>query len=82
MTALRSVGRPPSVLSRVSDLEDEVSALECERADTAVELRALSRRIELAIHAERPDVALHVAGRLDHLAASMFRRGLTGGDAA
>lgn len=56
-------------------LTDELRALRLERSDLASEIAALSSRIELAIHADRPDIALHVAGRLDALAASMTRRG-------
>lgn len=57
-------------------LADEVRALRAERATVAIEIKALSSRVELAIHADRPDVALHVAGRLDALAASLERRGV------
>lgn len=39
------------------------------------ELVALARRIELAITAERPDVAYHVAGRLEVLGQACIRRG-------
>lgn len=56
-------------------LADEVRALELERLDVADEVRALSARVQLAIHSDRPDLALHVAGRLDALAASLTRRG-------
>jgi hypothetical protein len=56
-------------------LADENRALELERANVATEIRALSARVQLAIHSDRPDLALHVAGRLDALAASLTRRG-------
>ncbi len=56
-------------------LADEVAALEAERADVGSEIEALSRRIEIAVHADRPDVAMHVAGRLEALAHSLVRRG-------
>jgi hypothetical protein len=68
-------GRQPIEVERLRDAELELAALAVERSDLASELLALSRRIQLAIHAERPDVALHVAGRLDALAASLTRRG-------
>lgn len=55
-------------------LTDELRALHHERSAVAVEVKALSARIQLAIHADRPDLALHVAGRLDALAASLDRR--------
>lgn len=67
-------GRLPASLSRLRDLADEVRAQHAENADLADELTALSRRIELAFRADRPDVALSVAGRLDSLAASLRRR--------
>ena len=60
---------------RIVVLSDEVTALHAERADVASEISALSRRIDLAIRADRPDIAMHVAGRLDALAASLSRRG-------
>lgn len=56
-------------------LSEELRALRCERDDLGTEIEALSRRIEYAIGAERPDVALHVAGRLEALAHSLQRRG-------
>lgn len=68
-------GRQPAAIERQRDLEAEVAALADERSGLATELGALSRRIQLAIHAERPDVALQVAGRLDALADSLDRRG-------
>lgn len=69
-------GRQPVVVERLRDAEDELRALRLERSDLASEIAALSARIELAIHADRPDVALHVAGRLDALAASLTRRSI------
>lgn len=60
---------------RVQVLTDEIVALAAEREDIAIEVKALSARLQLALHADRPDVALHVAGRLDALATSMTRRG-------
>jgi hypothetical protein len=68
--------RKPDRRTEVDDLHMELAALAVERSDLATELLALSRRIQLAIHAERPDVALHVAGRLDALAATLTRRGI------
>jgi hypothetical protein len=67
-------GRQPAHVERMADLQDEIVAMAAEREDVAAEVRALSARIQLAIHADRPDVALHVAGRLDALAASLRRR--------
>jgi hypothetical protein len=60
---------------RAAVLSTEIAALTSERDLLSTELGALSRRIQIAIHADRPDVALHVAGRLDALAASLARRG-------
>lgn len=68
-------GRQPIAIERIRDLEDELAALAAERTDLADEIGVLSRRIDLAIRADRPDVAMHVAGRLDALAASLTRRG-------
>jgi uncharacterized protein YlxW (UPF0749 family) len=73
LTALR--GRKPDRRTEVADLQDELHALHAERNDVGTEIEALSRRIEYAIGAERPDVALHVAGRLEALAHSLQRRG-------
>lgn len=72
---LAGKGRQPVAVERLRDAELELAALHHERAAVASEIAALSARIELAIHADRPDVALHVAGRLDALAASLTRRG-------
>lgn len=68
-------GRQPAHVERIADLQDEIVAMAAEREDVATEVRALSARIQLAIHADRPDVALHVAGRLDALGRSLTRRG-------
>ena len=67
-------GRQPAEIERLRDLEDELRALTAERDQVADEIEALARRMELAFHADRPDVALHVAGRLEALAHSMARR--------
>lgn len=78
VTRLPHAGGRPSNASqaeRIANLRDELHALRCERADLGTEIEALSRRIEYAIGAERPDVALHVAGRLEALAHSLQRRG-------
>lgn len=53
----------------------EIRSVRAENAEYGSEIAALSRRIELAITAERPDVAMHVAGRLADLAASLSRKG-------
>jgi hypothetical protein len=68
-------GRQPVAIERIRDLEDELAAVTAERSDLADEIEALARRIDLAIRADRPDVAMHVAGRLDALAHSLARRG-------
>lgn len=47
---------------------EERSALRAECRALASEVRAAGRRVEYAIHAERPDVALHVAASLVALA--------------
>lgn len=72
----RGKGRQPILVERLRDAEDELTALRAERYDTGSEIRALSARIQLAVHAERPDLALHVAGRLDALGEALLRRGL------
>jgi hypothetical protein len=63
------MGRPSNVVlidrlaeakSRNADLRDELTAC-------AQEMTALGRRIEFALMAGRPDVALHVAARLQVL---------------
>lgn len=56
-------------------LRIENRALRSELTEVGVEISALSSRTVMAIHADRPDVALHVAGRLDALAESLSRRG-------
>lgn len=61
--------------TRLADLQDEITALRAERDGLGAEIEALSRRIQLAVWNQREDVALHVAGRLDALAASLRRRG-------
>lgn len=68
-------GRQTAVVERISDLEDDLTAVYAERDTAGTELRALSARLQMAIHADRPDVALHVAGRLDALGLSLLRRG-------
>lgn len=60
---------------RNSVLRDELAALHAERDGLAVEIRALSARLQLAITADAPLVALQVAGRLDALGVSLQRRG-------
>lgn len=60
--------------TEADDLRLEIFALHAERADVGTEIAALSRRVALAVQADRPDVALHVAGRLEALAASLTRR--------
>ena len=67
-------GRQPAMVERFRDLADEIRARDAEYADLADELEALSRRVQIAIHADRPDVALHVAGRLYAIAQSLRRR--------
>lgn len=68
-------GRQPAAVELIRDLQDEVAALLAEMAAIGAEVEALSRRIDLAIRAERADVAMHVAGRLEALAHSLQRRG-------
>lgn len=72
---LAGKGAQPAVVQQLRDLQDEVSALCLERDALGTEIEALSRRIDLAIRADRPDVAMHVAGRLEALAHSLIRRG-------
>lgn len=67
-------GRLERARLRNVSLRDELTALRAERAGLASEVGAMSARIVLAITADRPDVALHVAGRLDELAAQLARR--------
>lgn len=56
-------------------LAEELAAAQVERRRLATELAALSRQSALAARAERLDVAMHVAGRLSVLAATLERRG-------
>lgn len=72
---LAGKGRQPAAVERIRDLEEEVVALTAERETVGTEVRALSARLQLAIRADRPDIGLHVAGRLDALAAALLRRG-------
>jgi len=72
---LTGKGRQPASVERIRDLQDEVAALHSERDALGTEIEALSRRIDLAIRADRPDIAMHVAGRLEALAHSLIRRG-------
>ena len=67
-------GRQPAAVEHLLDLADEVRALHAERGDLADEIEALSRRAQLALLNDRADLVLHVAGRLDALAASLRRR--------
>ena len=72
---LAGKGRQPAIVERCQDLQDEVAALLSELYAVGSEIEALSRRIDLAIRADRADVAMHVAGRLEALAHSLQRRG-------
>jgi hypothetical protein len=56
-------------------IRTENRALLEELARIGSEIVALGRRVELAITADRPDVAMHVAGRLDDLGQACVRRG-------
>lgn len=56
-------GRQPALVERLADLRDELTA-------SGQEMVAAGRRIEYAIVAGRPDVALHVAARLQVLGAA------------
>lgn len=56
-------------------LRAENRSLLSEVARLGSELIAIGSRIELAYAAGRPDVAMHVAGRLDSLGRSCVRRG-------
>lgn len=77
------MGRPSTALqaerlrvavAHTADLADEVRALHAERGDLADEIEALSRRAQIAIYNDRPDIVLSIAGRLDALAESLRRR--------
>ena len=68
-------GAQPAIVQQLRDALDEITALVAERDLVGIEIEALSRRIEMAVHADRPDVAMHVAGRLEALAHSLRRRG-------
>lgn len=69
-------GRQPAAVERIRDLEDEITALHAERVTTGTEVRALSARVAIAVRADRPDLALHVAGRLQTLGDQLLRRGI------
>jgi hypothetical protein len=64
-------GVPTTVTVRQSVLDD----LRDELCAAGSEMEALGHRVEYAIVAERPDVALHVAGRLVVLGADYRERG-------
>ncbi len=72
---LAGKGRQPAAVELIRELQEEVAALLSELYTVGTEIEALSRRIDLAIRADRPDVAMHVAGRLEALAHSLQRRG-------
>lgn len=55
---------------RKPDRRTEVEELQMEVRAAGQEMTAAGRRIEYAILADRPDVALHVAARLQVLGAS------------
>lgn len=56
-------GRQSAAVEAMADIRDELTA-------AGQEMVALGRRIEYALMADRPDVALHVAARLQVLGAS------------
>lgn len=56
-------GRQTAAAELIADLRDELTA-------AGQEMRAAGRRIEYAMAAGRPDVALHVAARLQVLGES------------
>lgn len=77
-------GRPSNarLLERNATLRDynellrtEIRQLLDEVGRVGVELVALSSRIDMALSADRPDVALHVAGRIEELGRACVRRG-------
>lgn len=59
-------------------LRAENRSLLAEVARLGSELISIGSRIELAYTAGRPDVAMHVAGRLDSLGRACIRRGSKG----
>jgi hypothetical protein len=72
---LTGKGRQPAAVELIRELQEEVAVLLSELYAVGTEIEALSRRIDLAIRADRADVAMHVAGRLEALAHSLQRRG-------
>lgn len=77
-------GRPSNavLLQRNASLRDynellrtEIRQLLAEVGRVGTELVALSSRIDMALTADRPDVALHVAGRIGELGQACIRRG-------
>lgn len=58
-----------------SALRLEIRSIRVEQIALGSEMTGLSNRIQLAIRAERPDIAMHVAGRLAVLGASQTRKG-------
>jgi hypothetical protein len=62
-------GRPSNVvlIDRLADARSQNADLRDELTACAQEMTALGRRIEFALMAGRPDVALHVAARLQVL---------------
>lgn len=58
-----------------SSLRLELRTVNAERVALGSDLAALSNRIQLAIRADRPDLAMEVAFRLSVFAASQTRKG-------
>jgi hypothetical protein len=56
-------------------LRTENHSLLAEVARLGAELIAIGSRIDMALTADRPDLALHFAGRIDQLGRSCQRRG-------
>lgn len=69
------VGRQPAAVEALRDARDEITALMAEARAFASEVRAVCRRLELAVIAERPDLALHMTAQLYLLAERQERRG-------
>lgn len=67
-------GRQPAEVELIRDLELELLAERTESLAFAEEVRAQACRIDLAVRAERPDLALHLGGSIVGLADRRIRQ--------
>jgi hypothetical protein len=70
----RGRGRQPADVELIRDLELELLAERTEGLTFAEEVRAQACRIDLAVRAERPDLALHIGSSIVVLADRRIRQ--------